>query len=99
LNLLTESPVPTISKVIEKAKGQLQVCAPEGPIADNQLMPILYFLFPDAEDESVITHNSMVLVRIVINLYCLGLVILTFPVLWNWWPYLNLGVIIYQDTQ
>lgn len=51
LNLLTESRVPTISKVIEKAKGQRQVCAPEGPIADSQLMPILYFLFPDAEDE------------------------------------------------
>jgi hypothetical protein len=60
LNLLTESRVPTISKVIETAKGHHQVCAPEGPIADSQLMPILYFLFPDAEDEPVITHNSMI---------------------------------------
>jgi hypothetical protein len=56
LNLLTESRIPTISKVIEKAKGQRQVCAPEGPIADGQLMPILYFLFPDAEDKPVITQ-------------------------------------------
>jgi hypothetical protein len=61
LSLLTESPVPTISKVIEKAKGQRQVRAPEGPIADSQLMPILYFLFPDAEDEPVNIHNSMIL--------------------------------------
>ncbi|PNF28242.1 hypothetical protein B7P43_G07221, partial [Cryptotermes secundus] len=51
LNLLTESRVPTISKVIEKAKGQRQVYATKGPITDSQLMPILYFLFPDAEDE------------------------------------------------
>ncbi|XP_021920083.1 rab3 GTPase-activating protein catalytic subunit isoform X2 [Zootermopsis nevadensis] len=50
LDLLTESRVPTISKVIKKAKGQYQESAPEGPIADNHLMPILYFLFPDAED-------------------------------------------------
>jgi hypothetical protein len=81
LNLLTESRVPTISKVIEKAKGQLQVSAPEGPIADSQLMPILYFLFPDAEDVPVIIHNGMILVRIVINHYCEGLMILNLPVL------------------
>lgn len=51
LNLLTESRVPTISKVIKKAKGKRQELTPEGPIPDSQLMPILYFLFPDAEEE------------------------------------------------
>jgi hypothetical protein len=70
--------------VIEKAKGKLQVLASEGPIDDSQLMPILYFLFPDAEDVPVIIHNGMILVRIVISHYSLGLVILNFPVLWNW---------------
>ncbi|KAJ4436008.1 hypothetical protein ANN_18632 [Periplaneta americana] len=52
LSVLTDSRVPTISKVIKKAKGSRQSSnQEEGPIADNQLMPILYFLFPDAEDE------------------------------------------------
>lgn len=95
LNLLTESRVPTISKVIEKAKGQHQVYATKGPIADSQLMPILYFLFPDAEDEPVITNNSMILVRIVIKFTCQGLMILNFPVLWNSWAYFNFEVIIH----
>ncbi|KAJ9596359.1 hypothetical protein L9F63_012634 [Diploptera punctata] len=50
-NVLTESRVPTISKVIKKAKGAHQEPSQEGPISNSLLMPILYFLFPDAEDE------------------------------------------------
>jgi hypothetical protein len=39
--------------VIKKAKGKRQESTREGPIPDSQLMPILYFLFPDAEEEPV----------------------------------------------
>jgi hypothetical protein len=45
--------------VIKKAKGQYQKSTPEGPIANNQLMPILYFLFPDAEDKPVNIYNPL----------------------------------------
>lgn len=52
LNILTESRVPTISKVIgQHARSQkTSKETREGPIADELLMPILYFLFPDADD-------------------------------------------------
>jgi len=39
--------------VIKKAKGKHQESTPEGPIPYSQLMPILYFLFPDAEEKPV----------------------------------------------
>jgi len=39
--------------VIKKAKGKRQESTAEGPIPDSQLMPILYFLFPDAEEKPV----------------------------------------------
>ena len=58
LNLLTESPVPTISKVLKKAKRKRHESTPEGPIPNSQLMPILYFLFPDAEEEPVNISNA-----------------------------------------
>ncbi|XP_054281898.1 rab3 GTPase-activating protein catalytic subunit isoform X2 [Macrosteles quadrilineatus] len=51
LNLLTESRVPTISKVLGQAKGSfVKEKIREGPISDDLLMPILYFLFPDADE-------------------------------------------------
>jgi hypothetical protein len=53
LSSLTESRVPTISKVIKKATAKHHDSTPEGPIPNSQLMPILYFLFPDAEEEPV----------------------------------------------
>nr|CAD7427201.1 unnamed protein product [Timema monikensis] len=50
LNLLTESRVPTISKVVKRAKHPRKEKSQEGPITDDMLTPILYFLFPDADD-------------------------------------------------
>lgn len=51
-NALTESRVPALSTVVSKAasKKTKQV---EGPISEDILLPILYFLFPDAEDNPV----------------------------------------------
>nr|CAD7196421.1 unnamed protein product [Timema douglasi] len=50
LSLLTESRVPTISKVVKRAKHPRKERSQEGPITDDMLTPILYFLFPDADD-------------------------------------------------
>nr|CAD7443748.1 unnamed protein product [Timema bartmani] len=50
LNLLTESRVPTISKVVKRSKQPRKERSQEGPITDDMLTPILYFLFPDADD-------------------------------------------------
>lgn len=50
LNVLTESRVPTISKVLEPSKGSKRKDkSAQGPISNELLMPILYFLFPDAD--------------------------------------------------
>lgn len=51
-NVLTESRIPTISTVMGRtsAKKNKRV---EGPLTEDILLPILYFLFPDAEDNSV----------------------------------------------
>lgn len=51
-NVLTESKIPTISTVISKASGKKNKNV-EGPISEEILMPVLYFLFPDAENHSV----------------------------------------------
>lgn len=48
LNILTESKVPTISKILGKPKNQA-VRPKTGHILDPELMTILYFLFPDAD--------------------------------------------------
>ncbi|XP_046465312.1 rab3 GTPase-activating protein catalytic subunit [Neodiprion pinetum] len=48
-NALTESRVPALSTVVSKAA--IKKTKPvEGPISEDILLPILYFLFPDAED-------------------------------------------------
>lgn len=51
-NALTESRIPTISSVVGKASSKKNKNI-EGPISEEILLPILYFLFPDAEDNSV----------------------------------------------
>lgn len=50
LNILTESKIPTISMVVGRRKKNKTV---EGPISEDILLPILYFLFPDADENSV----------------------------------------------
>lgn len=56
-NVLTESRIPTISTVVSKASTKKSKNV-EGPISEEILMPILYFLFPDAEDNSVSLASS-----------------------------------------
>lgn len=51
-NVLTESRIPTISTVVGRANAKKSKNI-EGPISEEILLPILYFLFPDAEDDSV----------------------------------------------
>lgn len=51
--MLTESRVPTISKVTGRARGFAMNEMKEGPIPRDLLMQILYFLFPDADFENV----------------------------------------------
>uniref|UniRef100_A0A1B6DTG6 Rab3 GTPase-activating protein catalytic subunit n=1 Tax=Clastoptera arizonana TaxID=38151 RepID=A0A1B6DTG6_9HEMI len=47
---ITESPMPTISKVIGRVKESSNTDFKDGPIPGDLLMPILYFLFPDADN-------------------------------------------------
>lgn len=51
-NILTESKIPTISTVVSKAttKKNKNVA---GPIPEEILLSILYFLFPDADENTV----------------------------------------------
>lgn len=53
LHKITEAPI-TISKLVKAAIGQgTSVSEFKGPIADDLLMPLLYYIFPDAvEDET-----------------------------------------------
>lgn len=51
-NILTESRIPTISTVVGKTSMKKNKNV-EGPISEEILLPILYFLFPDADDVSV----------------------------------------------
>ncbi|XP_076642287.1 RAB3 GTPase activating protein subunit 1 [Halictus rubicundus] len=48
-NILTESRIPTISTVVSKATAKKNKNV-EGPIQEEILLSILYFLFPDADD-------------------------------------------------
>lgn len=54
LDILTESPVPTISTVVKKATGERKSQKKTTPLEEEILMTILYFLFPDAE----VDHNK-----------------------------------------
>lgn len=52
LNALTESRIPTISTVMGRSNAKKNKNI-EGPISEELLLPILYFLFPDADENSV----------------------------------------------
>ncbi|KAL6427603.1 hypothetical protein ACFW04_008819 [Cataglyphis niger] len=51
-NILTESRIPTISTVVGRTSSKKNKNV-EGPISEEILLPILYFLFPDADDTSM----------------------------------------------
>lgn len=53
LDLLTEHKVPTISSVLKRAARNSLTRNRTGiaPLSEDVLVPMLYFLFPDAEDE------------------------------------------------
>lgn len=54
LDLLTESKIPTITSVIKKAAGQTRrkISKTNAPITEETLVAILYYLFPDAVEDS-----------------------------------------------
>lgn len=51
-NVLTESRIPTISSVVGRSSAKKNKNI-EGPISEEILLSILYFLFPDADENSV----------------------------------------------
>jgi len=51
-NVLTESRIPTISTVMGRASAKKNKNV-DGPVSEDVLLPILYFLFPDADDTTV----------------------------------------------
>ncbi|XP_015600324.1 rab3 GTPase-activating protein catalytic subunit [Cephus cinctus] len=57
-NALTESRIPTISTVVGKAVTKKSKNI-DGPIAEEVLLPILYFLFPDAEDNPKAPYSDV----------------------------------------
>ncbi|XP_072752258.1 rab3 GTPase-activating protein catalytic subunit [Anoplolepis gracilipes] len=57
-NILTESRIPTISTVVGRTSTKKNKNV-EGPISEEILLPILYFLFPDADDTSKFPYNDI----------------------------------------
>ncbi|XP_014601093.1 PREDICTED: rab3 GTPase-activating protein catalytic subunit isoform X1 [Polistes canadensis] len=57
-SILSESKIPTISSVIGKGNTKKPKNV-EGPISDEILLPILYFLFPDTEDNPKTPYGDM----------------------------------------
>lgn len=51
-NILTESRIPSISTVVSRTTSKSRKNI-DGPITEDVLLPVLYFLFPDAEEKSV----------------------------------------------
>uniref|UniRef100_A0A182NLM2 Uncharacterized protein n=1 Tax=Anopheles dirus TaxID=7168 RepID=A0A182NLM2_9DIPT len=53
LDLLTESKIPRLSSVLPARIGAPKTAPPklEGPLSDDQLKDMLYYLFPDAQKE------------------------------------------------
>ena len=56
-NILTESRIPSISTVVSRTTSKSRKNV-DGPISEDVLLPILYFLFPDAEEEPVRLKNN-----------------------------------------
>ncbi|XP_020283116.1 rab3 GTPase-activating protein catalytic subunit [Pseudomyrmex gracilis] len=57
LNVLTESKIPTISAVMSRGSVKKNKNV-EGPISEEILLPILYFLFPDADDTTKFPYHD-----------------------------------------
>ncbi|XP_044596449.1 rab3 GTPase-activating protein catalytic subunit isoform X2 [Cotesia glomerata] len=57
-NIVTESKIPTISKVMSRASSK-KSNKNDGPIPDDTLMLILYYLFPDADEQSKAMYDEI----------------------------------------
>ncbi|XP_076631744.1 RAB3 GTPase activating protein subunit 1 isoform X1 [Colletes latitarsis] len=57
-NILTESKVPTIATVVGKAAAKKNKNV-DGPISEEILLSILYFLFPDADENSKASYGDL----------------------------------------
>ncbi|KAK5646611.1 hypothetical protein RI129_005075 [Pyrocoelia pectoralis] len=59
LDLLTEPKLPTLSTVIKRAarNSLSRSSRSTAPLAEEILVPILYFLFPDADEETSFPYN------------------------------------------
>ncbi|XP_012275446.1 rab3 GTPase-activating protein catalytic subunit [Orussus abietinus] len=57
LNVLTASKIPTLSDVVGKATARKRTNT-EGPITEELLLPIIYFLFPDADEDSKTPYDD-----------------------------------------
>ncbi|KZC08463.1 Rab3 GTPase-activating protein catalytic subunit [Dufourea novaeangliae] len=57
-NILTESRIPTISAVVSKATPKKNTNV-EGPIQEEILLSILYFLFPDADKNTKTPYGDV----------------------------------------
>ncbi|PZC81194.1 hypothetical protein B5X24_HaOG213295 [Helicoverpa armigera] len=56
LHKITEAPI-TISKLVKAAMGQHRNMSDfKGPIADDLLMPLLYYVFPDAVEDNTFNY-------------------------------------------
>lgn len=61
-NVLTESKIPTISAVVGRRSSTTKKNKNiEGPISEEILLPILYFLFPDADSTEVCSASLKLL--------------------------------------
>ncbi|XP_051158910.1 rab3 GTPase-activating protein catalytic subunit [Leptopilina boulardi] len=58
-NILTESRIPTISNVVGKRGPKFRRKNSEGPISENNLIPIMYFLFPDADENCIHPYEDL----------------------------------------
>ncbi|KAK4880405.1 hypothetical protein RN001_008551 [Aquatica leii] len=60
LDLLTEPKLPTFSTVLKRAARNSLPKSSKGvaPLSEEVLVPILYFLFPDADDENAFPYSS-----------------------------------------
>ncbi|XP_059049829.1 rab3 GTPase-activating protein catalytic subunit [Achroia grisella] len=63
LHKITEAPI-TISKLVKAAIGQSSsVYEFKGPINDDLLMPLLYYVFPDAVDDTGFKYPSQIEIK------------------------------------
>jgi Rab3 GTPase-activating protein catalytic subunit len=64
---ITEAPI-TISKLVKAAIGQsTNISEFKGPITDDLLMPLLYYVFPDAVEENTFNYPEQLEVEFKVN--------------------------------